>query len=143
MKFSKFFSKLLPWFLKKQKPPTKVSNNLPSSLECQILNPHERVRTKQGSLHEITSSPKKNTQKPKNSPPVKKELTKTKSNPSTHHPRHKPKKPELVTTPSGATRSKAKCPKCTKKFGDLPLYQVAGSDVEKPVESSEPEPAMA
>ena len=44
---------------------------------------------------------------------------------------------------NGKAIAKAKCPKCTKKFGDLPLYQIAGSDVEKPVESSEPEPAMA
>ncbi|MEI8021330.1 MAG: hypothetical protein WCH39_24190 [Schlesneria sp.] len=44
---------------------------------------------------------------------------------------------------NGKAIAKAKCPKCTKKFGDQPLYQVAGSDVEKPVESSEPEPAMA
>ena len=44
---------------------------------------------------------------------------------------------------NGKAIAKAKCPKCTKKYGDLPLYQIAGSDVEKPVESSEPEPAMA
>ena len=44
---------------------------------------------------------------------------------------------------NGKGIAKAKCPKCTKKFGDLPLYQLAGSDVEKPVEASEPEPVLA
>ena len=44
---------------------------------------------------------------------------------------------------NGKGIAKAKCPKCTNKFGDLPLYQLAGSDVEKPLEASEPEPAMS
>ena len=44
---------------------------------------------------------------------------------------------------NGKAIAKAKCPKCTKKFGDLPLYQLAGAGVEQPAETTEPEPAMA
>ena len=44
---------------------------------------------------------------------------------------------------NGKGIAKAKCPKCTKRFGDLPLYQIAGAGVEQPAETTEPEPAMA
>lgn len=45
--------------------------------------------------------------------------------------------------PAGKSIAKAKCPKCTKKYGNLPLYQVAGATPEaaaapKPVAESEP-----
>ena len=43
---------------------------------------------------------------------------------------------------NGKGLAKAKCPKCTLKFGNLPLYQLAGTDSEQPA-TTEPEPAMA
>ena len=44
---------------------------------------------------------------------------------------------------NGKGIAKAKCPKCTQRLGDQPLYQVAGNDVQQPSAVAETEPAMA
>ena len=43
---------------------------------------------------------------------------------------------------NGKGIAKAKCPKCTQKFGDIPLYQLASSESTTPA-TPDPEPALA
>lgn len=44
---------------------------------------------------------------------------------------------------NGKAIAKAKCPKCTQKFGYLPLYKLVGAGAEQPAAEQPAEPAMA